>query len=174
MRDIDLFQLALGLVPPWMVADAKFDAEKKRLDIEIDFKVGARRPGATSISFSTRPTRAARRRNLTDLSMAGIILRACHEPMPLPARAPVSAGARYARNHQPPGRGLCNAAAMTAIPHQHGHHDQKYRAKRDGGAEENEEDQRHEERRGEGSQANGAGGRGQPRSRPPGSRDKGL
>ena len=23
MRDIDLFQLALGLVPPWMVADAK-------------------------------------------------------------------------------------------------------------------------------------------------------
>jgi hypothetical protein len=37
MRDIDLFQLALGLVPPWMVVDAKFDADKKRLDIEIDF-----------------------------------------------------------------------------------------------------------------------------------------
>jgi transposase len=44
MRDIDLFQLALGLVPPWMVADAKFDAERKRLDIEIDFKVGGRFP----------------------------------------------------------------------------------------------------------------------------------
>src|SRR5215469_16456299 len=44
MRDIDLFQLALGLVPPWMVADAKFDADKKRLDIEIDFKVGGRFP----------------------------------------------------------------------------------------------------------------------------------
>jgi transposase len=42
MRDIDLFQLALGLVPPWVVADAKFDAEKKRLDIEIDFKTGGR------------------------------------------------------------------------------------------------------------------------------------
>jgi transposase len=42
MRDIDLFQLALGLVPPWMVADANFDAEKKRLDIEIDFKTGGR------------------------------------------------------------------------------------------------------------------------------------
>jgi len=42
MRDIDLFQLALGLVPPWMVAAANFDAEKKRLDIEIDFKVGDR------------------------------------------------------------------------------------------------------------------------------------
>jgi transposase len=42
MRDIDLFQLALGLVPPWMVADAKFDAENKRLDIEIDFKTGGR------------------------------------------------------------------------------------------------------------------------------------
>jgi transposase len=42
MRDIDLFQLALGLVPPWMVADAKFDADNKRLDIEIDFKTGGR------------------------------------------------------------------------------------------------------------------------------------
>jgi transposase len=42
MRDIDLFQLALGLVPPWMVADAKFDAKNKRLDIEIDFKTGGR------------------------------------------------------------------------------------------------------------------------------------
>jgi transposase len=42
MRDIDLFQLALGLVPPWMVADAKFDVDKKRLDIEIDFKTGGR------------------------------------------------------------------------------------------------------------------------------------
>jgi transposase len=44
MRDIDLFQLALGLVPPWMVAAANFDAEKKRLDIEIDFKTGGRFP----------------------------------------------------------------------------------------------------------------------------------
>jgi transposase len=42
MRDIDLFQLALGLVPPWMVVDAKFDVDKKRLDIEIDFKTGGR------------------------------------------------------------------------------------------------------------------------------------
>jgi predicted RNA-binding Zn-ribbon protein involved in translation (DUF1610 family) len=44
MRDIDLFQLALGLVPPWMVVAADFDAEKKRLDIEIDFKTGGRFP----------------------------------------------------------------------------------------------------------------------------------
>jgi transposase len=42
MLDIDLFQLALGPVPPWMVADAKFDADKKRLDSEIDFKTGGR------------------------------------------------------------------------------------------------------------------------------------
>jgi len=42
MRDIDLFQLALGLVPPWMVVDSKFDVDKKRLDIEIDFKTGGR------------------------------------------------------------------------------------------------------------------------------------
>jgi len=42
MRDIDLFQLALGLVPPWMVAAANFDAKQRRLDIEIDFKTGGR------------------------------------------------------------------------------------------------------------------------------------
>lgn len=40
MRDTDLFQLALGLVPPWLVKDCNFDAEKKRLDIEIDFAKG--------------------------------------------------------------------------------------------------------------------------------------
>src|SRR5262245_39154018 len=42
MPDIDLFQRALGMVPPWMGEDAKFDVDKKRLDIEIDFKTGAR------------------------------------------------------------------------------------------------------------------------------------
>ena len=44
MRDVDLFQLALGLVPPWMVRATNFDADKKRLDIEIDFKTGGRFP----------------------------------------------------------------------------------------------------------------------------------
>jgi transposase len=44
MRDTDLFHLALGLVPPWMVLAAKFDAGEKRLDIEIDFKSGGRFP----------------------------------------------------------------------------------------------------------------------------------
>jgi len=44
MRDVDLFQLALGLVPPWMVKAASFDAEKKRLDLEIDFRTGGRFP----------------------------------------------------------------------------------------------------------------------------------
>ena len=42
MRDTKLFQLALGLMPPWMVAAAKFDAEARRLDIEIDFSRGGR------------------------------------------------------------------------------------------------------------------------------------
>jgi transposase len=42
MRDTDLFQLALGLVPPWLVSAANFDAERKRLDIEIDFATGGR------------------------------------------------------------------------------------------------------------------------------------
>ena len=37
MRDTDLFQLALGLVPPWMVKTCAFDAAARRLDIEIDF-----------------------------------------------------------------------------------------------------------------------------------------
>jgi len=44
MRDTDLFQLALGLVPPWMVKAASFDAQARRLDIEIDFAKGGRFP----------------------------------------------------------------------------------------------------------------------------------
>ena len=40
MRDTDLFQLALGLVPPWLVKEARFDVDKKRLDLEIDFSRG--------------------------------------------------------------------------------------------------------------------------------------
>jgi hypothetical protein len=42
-RDIELFQLALELVPPWIVVAADFDAEKNRRDIEIDFKTGGHR-----------------------------------------------------------------------------------------------------------------------------------
>jgi transposase len=44
MRDSDLFQLALGLVPPWMVKACNLDAAKKRLDIEMDFARGGRFP----------------------------------------------------------------------------------------------------------------------------------
>ena len=44
MRDTDLFQLALGLLPPWMVKACNFDAEARRLDIEIDFARGGRFP----------------------------------------------------------------------------------------------------------------------------------
>ena len=44
MRDVDLLQLALALVPPWMVKAANFDVAKKRLDIEIDFARGGRFP----------------------------------------------------------------------------------------------------------------------------------
>ena len=42
MRDKDLFQLALGITSPWFVASSDFDAAKKRLDIQLDFKTGAR------------------------------------------------------------------------------------------------------------------------------------
>ena len=42
MRDNDLFQLALGITSPWFVAASQFDAGQKRLDITLDFKIGAR------------------------------------------------------------------------------------------------------------------------------------
>jgi transposase len=41
MRDIDLFQLALGLTPPWKAVSSNFDLQKKRLDIHIDFPKGS-------------------------------------------------------------------------------------------------------------------------------------
>jgi transposase len=40
MQDRDLFQLALGLAPPWLVERCEFDPEEKRLDIFIDFTRG--------------------------------------------------------------------------------------------------------------------------------------
>src|SRR3974390_3403286 len=40
--DVDLFQRALGLVEPWEVKEVKFDAERRRLDLRVDFGRGAR------------------------------------------------------------------------------------------------------------------------------------
>jgi transposase len=40
MNDTDLFQMALGLIPPWLVKRYTFDAKKKRLDIYLDFTRG--------------------------------------------------------------------------------------------------------------------------------------
>ena len=42
MRDIDLFQMALGLIPPWFVDRSEFDADEKRLDLYLDFSSGGR------------------------------------------------------------------------------------------------------------------------------------
>lgn len=42
MRDIELFQMALGLLPPWFVDRSEFDSDRKRLDIYIDFIRGGR------------------------------------------------------------------------------------------------------------------------------------
>jgi len=42
MRDTDLLQLALTLVPPWLVTRSDFDPERRRLDIHIDFPKGSR------------------------------------------------------------------------------------------------------------------------------------
>jgi len=41
MKDLDLFQSALGLETPWHVSSSSFDVEKKRLDIKIDFLPGS-------------------------------------------------------------------------------------------------------------------------------------
>jgi transposase len=42
MRDTDLFQVALGVKPPWVVRKSEFDAAAKRLDIYLDFARGSR------------------------------------------------------------------------------------------------------------------------------------
>ncbi len=44
MQDTDLFQLALGLMPPWLVENCRFDVKKKQLDIYIDFSRGGEFP----------------------------------------------------------------------------------------------------------------------------------
>ncbi len=41
MKDIDLFQMALGLTPPWQVSATEFDPIAKRLDIRLDFPRGS-------------------------------------------------------------------------------------------------------------------------------------
>jgi len=41
MKDTDLFQMAIGLSPPWIVVSYEFDASEDRLDIEIDFPPGS-------------------------------------------------------------------------------------------------------------------------------------
>ena len=42
MRDTDLFRMALGIEPPWVVTKSQFDAAAKRLDIHLDFAKGSR------------------------------------------------------------------------------------------------------------------------------------
>ena len=42
MRDIELFQMALGLASPWYVDRTEFDAEARRLDLYLDFERGGR------------------------------------------------------------------------------------------------------------------------------------
>jgi transposase len=42
VRDVDVFQQALGLESPWRVERVEFDAEAKRLDLYLDFERGSR------------------------------------------------------------------------------------------------------------------------------------
>ena len=44
MQDTDLFQMALGLFPPWLVERCTFDPKEKQLDIHIDFSRGGEFP----------------------------------------------------------------------------------------------------------------------------------
>jgi transposase len=41
MQDTDLFEMALGLLPPWLVERCEFDPEEERFDIYVDFTRGA-------------------------------------------------------------------------------------------------------------------------------------
>ncbi len=42
MRDVELFQAALGLASPWRVVGSSFDADQRRLELRVDFERGAR------------------------------------------------------------------------------------------------------------------------------------
>lgn len=42
MRDVELFQMALGLETPWYVERTEFDADARRLDLHLDFRRGGR------------------------------------------------------------------------------------------------------------------------------------
>jgi transposase len=42
MRELELFSRALGLREPWRVVETRFDAERRRLDLRLDFERGAR------------------------------------------------------------------------------------------------------------------------------------
>jgi transposase len=44
MHEVDLFSAALGLEEPWEVVEVRFDPERRRLDLRIDFRKGARFP----------------------------------------------------------------------------------------------------------------------------------
>jgi len=41
MQDRDLFALALGLAKPWFVVSVELDAERKKLELSIDFERGS-------------------------------------------------------------------------------------------------------------------------------------
>ncbi|WP_462324581.1 transposase family protein [Desulfoplanes sp.] len=41
MKDLDLFQKALGLTPPWEVVSSEFDPQDQRLDVRLGFLRGS-------------------------------------------------------------------------------------------------------------------------------------
>jgi hypothetical protein len=60
--DHSLFTAALGLQPPWEVTSVDFDAEAKRIDIEVGFTRGGRF-GCPECGATGQPVHATRRRS---------------------------------------------------------------------------------------------------------------
>jgi len=57
MRDINLFQIALGLTPLWVVESSQFNPDSKRLDIVLAFPTaipGRSQSTAEELIFQSR------------------------------------------------------------------------------------------------------------------------
>ena len=66
MNETELFQVALGLLPPWKVERCTFDQTRGRLDIHLDFPRGSLFPCNSSAPYlkGAGTSRMATRRNL--------------------------------------------------------------------------------------------------------------
>ena len=56
MRDVDIFQMVLGLTPPWELEFCEFSPEKKRLDIRLSFPKGSVLFARNAEGTASKPT----------------------------------------------------------------------------------------------------------------------